>query len=113
MADYVVDAKNKRLGRLASEIASILQGKRNTNYEPRLAGGDRVIVKNIKGISLSGKKTTQKIYYRHAGPLGHLKEKKFSDVFRKNPAWVLRHAVNLMLPKNRLRIQRLKRLVIE
>lgn len=104
--DYVIDAKNKRLGRLASEIALILQGKRNN-------GNSRVVVKNIQKISVSGKKAEQKIYYRHTGYLGHLREEKYSDAFLKNPSWVLRHAVRGMLPKNFLRDKILKKLIIE
>lgn len=111
--DYQLDAKNKPLGRLASEIALILQGKKHASYEPNEIGPDRVIVKNIKEIALTGRKADQKIYYRHSGPLGHLKEKKFANVFEKKPAFVLRHAVRLMLPKNRLAAQRLKKLIIE
>lgn len=110
---FEIDAKNKKLGRLSSEIASILQGKRNPKYNPRLLGGDKVIVKNASQIVVSGKKVNQKIYYKHTGPLGHLKENKFADVFKKNPAWILRHAVRLMLPKNRLNAKRLKNLTIE
>ncbi len=111
--EHIIDAKDKKLGRLSSEIALILQGKKNPNYNPRLLGEDQVVVKNAGQMSLTGKKTAQKIYYRHTGPLGHLKRNKFTDVFKKNPAWVLRHAVRLMLPKNRLNAQRLKNLVIE
>ncbi|MDP1706817.1 MAG: 50S ribosomal protein L13 [bacterium] len=111
--DYQLDAKNKPLGRLASEVALILQGKKHASYEPNKIGPDRVIVKNIKEIVLTGRKADQKIYYRHSGPLGHLKEKKFANVFEKKPAFVLRHAVRLMLPKNRLAAQRLKKLIIE
>jgi large subunit ribosomal protein L13 len=113
MKEYIIDAKGKKLGRLASEIALILQGKKNPSYNPRVEGEDRVVVKNIKEIVLTGNKFNEKKYYRHTGPLGHLKEKKFSDVFAKNPQWVLRHAVRLMLPKNRLASKRLKRLFIE
>ncbi len=113
MADYLIDAKNKKLGRLASEIAVILQGKNKADYEPRLAGNDRVIVKNVQKIIVSGSKADKKIYYKHTGPLGHLKENKFKNVFEKKPGWVLCHAVNLMLPKNRLRAKRMKRLIIE
>ncbi len=113
MADYIIDAKNRKLGRLASEIALILQGKKNPRYQPRLNGEDRVIVKNVMGLVFTGKKLEQKKYYRHTGPLGHLKEKKLKEVFLKNPAWVLRHAVRLMLPKNRLLRSRMKRLIIE
>lgn len=111
--DHTFDAKGKRLGRLASEIATILQGKHTARYHPRFEGDDRVIVKNIRAISVSGKKAKAKIYYRHTGPLGHLKERKFQDVFEKKPAWVLKNAVRLMLPKNRLAARRLKRLIIE
>lgn len=110
---YEIDAKGKRLGRLASEIAVILQGKRAASYEPRREGSDRVIVKNVQKLTVGGRKASEKRYFRHAGPLGHLKERKFQDVFAKDPAWVLRHAVRLMLPKNRLAARRLKRLMIE
>lgn len=111
--DYIIDAKGKRLGRLASEIAVILQGKKNPNYEKRLEGEDRVIIKNIKAITISGNKYEEKTYYKHTGPLGHLKEKKYNEVFEKNPDKVLLHAVKLMLPRNRLNNKRLKKLIIE
>ena len=91
----------------------MLQGKKSPNYNPRLMNTDRVLVTNASQIAVSGKKPNQKIYYKHTGPLGHLKERKFADVFKKNPAWVLRHAVRLMLPKNRLNAKRLKNLIIE
>ncbi len=110
--EYVIDAKNKKLGRVASEIAVILQGKKSAKYEPRFEGTDTVTVKNIKGLELTGKKAEQKVYYKHTGPLGHLKERKFENVFEKNPAFVLRHAVRLMLPKNRLQAKRMRRLKI-
>lgn len=110
--DYTIDAKNKKLGRLASEIAVILQGKNNPQYEPRLEGEDRVIVKNADKIVLTGNKVEQKVYYRHSGPLGHLKVRAYKEVFKRDPAWVLRNAVRLMLPKNRLRARRIKKLII-
>ncbi len=111
--EYNIDAKGRVLGRLASEISSILQGKKNANYDPRKLGDDTVIVKNVSGLVLTGRKPTQKIYYRHTGPLGHLKERKFADVFKKKPEWVLRNAVRTMLPKNRLRAKRMTRLTFE
>lgn len=113
MADYIIDVKNKKLGRIASEVAHVLQGKHEPFYEPRFSGTTRVIVKNISKITVSGRKASQKVYYKHAGKLGHLKEKKYEDVFKKDPAWVLRHAVNLMLPKNKLRAKRMRRLIVE
>lgn len=111
--DHIIDAQGKALGRLASQIATILQGKHKATYDPKNEGNDRVIVKNIKEVRLSGRKTSQKIYYNHTGPIGHLKERKFEDVFAKKPGWVLKHAVRLMLPKNKLSARRLKRLICE
>jgi len=111
---YTIDATNKSFGRLASEIAVILQGKKNPNYEPRLEAEDGVIVKNVDKIKITGKKLTQKKYYRHTTQIGHLKEKTLKQVLeKKGPREVLRHAVMGMLPKNKLRIRRIKRLTIE
>ena len=109
---YIIDAKNRPLGRIASEVAVILQGKKNPDYEPRLSGSDTVTVKNVEHIALTGKKKEQKVYYRHTGPLGHLKERKYKDVAAKNPKWALTNAIRLMLPKNKLAKARLKRLTI-
>jgi large subunit ribosomal protein L13 len=110
--NYKIDAKGKKLGRLASEIAAILQGKHSPAYEPRSEGSDRVVVTNVKELALSERKLKGKFYYRHTGPLGHLKVRSLKDVYAKNPAWVLRHAVRLMLPKNKLLARRMKRLTI-
>ena len=102
------------MGRLASEIATILQGKKNPGYEPRLAGEDRVIVKNIDGMTISGKKETDKVYYHHTGYMGGLKEETYEEVVaKKGKQEVLRRAVMRMLPKNRLQVPRMKRLIIE
>jgi len=109
--DYNIDAKNKILGRLASEIAQILQGKKNPKYEPRLVSGDRVFVKNYQGIKVTGKKFKEKIYYHHTGYVGHLKEKTMEQIFQRDPKRVLREAVRRMLPKNFLNAKRLKNLV--
>lgn len=114
MADYTIDCKGKRLGRVASEIAIILQGKKNPSYDPRLEGDDKVTVTNIDKITLTGNKKDQKIYYSHTTQLGHLKERKFKDVVAKHGMkFVLRKAVLKMLPKNRLQVKRMKRLTIE
>lgn len=113
MKEIILDAKNQKLGRLASKIASLLQGKDSATYEPRLEGENRVIVKNIKNVEVTGKKAEQKVYYRHTGYMGHLKEKSYKEAFEKSPAWVLKNAVSHMLPKNKLQNKRMKRLVIE
>lgn len=110
---YTIDATNQKLGRLASHIAVILQGKNSPFYERRLAGKDQVIVENVDKIVLTGKKPLQKVYRHHTGYPGHLKEVKFSEVMKRNPAKVLRLAVSRMLPKNRLRKQRMKNLIIK
>lgn len=109
--EYLIDAKNKRLGRLASEIAVVLQGKKSAAYEPNLVGSDKVMLKNYKQVTLSGKKFKEKRYYRHTGYIGHLKERSFEEAFTKDPKKVVREAVRRMLPKNFLNARRLKNLV--
>ncbi len=114
MSEYTIDCKGKILGRTASEIALILQGKKNSNYNPRLEGEDKVIVKNIDGLILTGRKLSQKVYYSHTTQIGHLKERKIKDVIEKHGMeWVLKKAVLRMLPKNKLQARRIKRLIIE
>jgi len=110
---YHIDAKNKRLGRLASEIAAILQGKKSAYYEPRLAGADKVVVENVKELSFSGNKLVNKQYYWHTGYMGHLKSASLEELFEKNPEKVLRNAVEHMLPKNKLKPKRMKLLTIK
>lgn len=109
--DYHIDAKNKPLGRLASEVATILQGKKSAGFNPRLVGSDRVILKNYNRIVVTGKKAIQKIYYRHTGYVGHLKETNFESAFKKSPQKVIRESVRKMLPKNFLNQKRLKNLI--
>ncbi|MBU6500243.1 MAG: 50S ribosomal protein L13 [Patescibacteria group bacterium] len=109
--EYHIDAKNKILGRLASEIAIILQGKKNPHYEPRLIGSDKVFVKNCKGLKVTGNKLKGRIYYRHTGYMGHLKETSLEEAMTKNPQRVLREVVRHMLPKNFLNQKRLKNLI--
>lgn len=110
---YIIDAKNQKLGRLASKIAQILQGKMSADYEPRNPGKDTVVVKNASQLVVSGKKSEQKIYYRHTGYMGHLKERVYKEFFAKSPKKVLELAVKRMLPQNFLKQKRLNRLTIE
>jgi large subunit ribosomal protein L13 len=113
MSDYVIDAKNQTLGRLASRLAYLLQGKNRPDYNPRKVGGSRIVIKNAHLIKLSGRKASQKVYYRHSGRPGKLKRISYRDMLAKDPKWVIRHAVRGMLPANRLRAKRLKLLVFE
>lgn len=109
---HTIDAKNKVLGRLASQIAHLLQDKNSPKYEQRLTGENQVVVTNVKDMIVTGRKADQKIYYHHTGYMGHLKEKTFKQAFVR-PTWVLRHAVRGMLPKNFLIDRRMKRLTIK
>ncbi len=100
--EYIIDATGKKLGRLASEIAILLQEK-----------DSKVIVKNISKLSFDKKKMKSKIYKHHTGYIGHLKEKSLEEAFTKDPSWVIKHAAKGMLPKNKLLTKRLKNLIIE
>lgn len=111
--EYNIDAKNQRLGRLASQIAHILQGKNSVAYQPRLEGDAKVIVSNVGKMEVSGKKADQKIYYRHTGYAGHLKKRTYREFFKQSPKEVLRAAVLRMLPKNRLQARRIQKLIIQ
>ncbi len=99
---YVVDAQGKILGRVASQIASILRGKTKPVFTPHLNLGDQVIVINADKVILSGRKAGQKTYYTHSFHPGGLKAKVFSQVIKEKPEQLFRWAVWGMLPKNRL-----------
>lgn len=109
---YKVDAAGQVLGRMATDIATHLIGKYKADYQPHIDSGDEVIVENIKDVKVTGKKLEQKKYYRHSLHPGGLKEEVMGEVFEKDPAEVLRKAVARMLPKNKLRNDRMKRLKI-
>jgi large subunit ribosomal protein L13 len=109
---YVVDAQGRTLGRLASRIAMILRGKTKPTYTPHMDTGDFVIVLNAGQVNLTGRKLDQKIYYRHSGYPGGLKEISARHLLQKKPEEVLRHAVRGMLPKNSLGRGLLKKLKI-
>ncbi len=109
---YLVDATGKTLGRLASEIAKILMGKHKPTYTPHVDGGDFVVVVNAEKIHATGKKLDKKIYYKHTGYPGGLKETTLREMLQKKPEEVIRLAVKGMLPKNKLRDRRMKRLKV-
>lgn len=110
---HTIDASDKILGRLATEIAVLLRGKHKPDFVPNEDIGDIVVVRNIEKIKFTGKKSEKKIYYRHSGYLGGLKETPLKKLFEKNPGEVLKKAVFGMLPKNKLRARQIKRLKIE
>ena len=107
---HKIDATGKVLGRLASEIALLLRGKGKVTFQPHLDEGDFVEVTNAEKIKVTGKKIEQKIYYRHSGYPGGLKEETLKKKLVDDPTFVLRNAVVHMLPKNTLRKEMIKRL---
>src|SRR5437763_2183735 len=108
----LVDAEGRTLGRLATEIADVLRGKHKPAYTPHVDTGDFVIVVNAEKIRVTGKKLDQKIYYRHSGYPGGLRERTLAEPLRRRPEEVLRRAVKGMLPKNRLAAAQLRKLKI-
>lgn len=108
----LIDAQDRILGRLASRIAKILQGKHRVYYTPYKDCGDFVIVINAKKVAVSGKKEEDKIYYRHTGFPGGLKQETLASLRQRRPEEIIRRAVKGMLPKNRLARQMMKKLYI-
>ena len=107
---YVVDAADKTLGRLASEVAKVLKGKNKPIYTPHVDTGDYVIIVNAAKVRFTGKKLDQKIYTHHTGHIGGLKQISLREMMAKNPEKVITHAVKGMLPKNTLGRQMLRKL---
>ena len=107
---YVVDATDKTLGRLSSQIASVLRGKNKPTYTPSMDTGDYVIVINADKIKVTGKKMDQKIYYRHSDYVGGMKEATLKEMMAKKPEDVIKLAVKGMLPKGPLGRQMIKKL---
>lgn len=99
---YVVDAADKTLGRLATEIAVRLRGKHKPEYTPHVDTGDYIVVVNADKITVTGNKAKGKIYYNHSGYVGGLKETTFEKLLAKNPEQVIERAVKGMLPKGPL-----------
>ena len=99
---YLIDCSGKKLGRLSVQIANILRGKNKPEYTPNSDVGDFVVLINAERIEISGNKSKDKIYFKHTGYPGNLKEINFQDLLNKDPEKVLRNAVKEMLPKNRL-----------
>ncbi|MCH9644077.1 MAG: 50S ribosomal protein L13 [Gammaproteobacteria bacterium] len=108
----LLDAQNQVLGRLASDIAMRLRGKDKPNFTPHADAGDFVIVVNAEQLKVTGNKSQDKIYYRHSGYIGSLKEQSFNELLARQPERVLRLAVQGMLPKGPLGRKMLKKLKV-
>lgn len=107
---HKIDATDQPLGRLASRVAMLLRGKNKATFQRHLDEGDSVAVYNFSEVKITGNKLNQKIYYRHSGYIGGLKEEKMKDLMARNPDEILKKAVYGMLPKNKLRPLMIKRL---
>ncbi|WP_212113362.1 50S ribosomal protein L13 [Candidatus Shikimatogenerans silvanidophilus] len=99
---FIIDAKNKILGRLSSIVSNIITGKNKPNYSPNINCGDKVIIINSKKIKISGKKKEKKIYIRYTGYPGGKKIYTFKELIKKNPNKIIENSIKRMLPKNRL-----------
>ena len=99
---FLVDAEGRTLGRLATQIADTLRGKTKPEYTPHVDTGDFVVVVNAEKIQVTGKKLDDKIYYRHSGYPGGLKEESLEQLLARKPELVIERAVKGMLPQNRL-----------
>ena len=109
---FVVDAEDKHLGRLAAEIAKILRGKNKVQYTPHVDVGDFVIVVNAEKVVVTGKKAEQRVYRRHSGYPGGMKDTSYEQMLARKPTEILRKAVYGMMPKTRLARQQFRKLKI-
>lgn len=109
---YVVDAEGKTLGRMASEVASILRGKNKPIFTPHVDCGDYVIIINASKVVLTGKKLEQKKFRWHTGYIGHLRERSYKELMAKKPEFVVEQAIKGMLPKNTLGREMYKKLKV-
>ena len=109
---YVVDAEGKTLGRLATEIATILRGKHKVTFTPHIDCGDYIIITNASKVKLTGNKLNDKMYYNHSGYTGGLRERNAAEMIEKYPVEMVERAVKGMLPHNRLGRQMAKKLFV-
>lgn len=109
---YVIDAEGQTLGRLATEIAMILRGKKKASYTPFIDTGDYVIVINAEKVAVTGKKAQKKVYKRYSGYPGGMRELTFDQLQARNPEEIIRHAVRGMMPKGPLGRQMYKKLKV-
>lgn len=109
---YVIDASQASLGRVATQVAGLLMGKGKPQFTKHIDCGDFVVVINAKDTVITGNKRTGKIYYRHTGYPGGIKDATLAEKMQKDPSFAITHAVRGMLPANKLRDERLKRLKV-
>lgn len=105
---YIVDATGETLGRLSTRVAHVLAGKHKVTFSPHQLGADHVVIVNASKVALEGKKSEQKEYFSHSGYFGSLRRMPFALLFKRDPADIIERAVRGMLPRNRLRKQKMK-----
>ena len=108
---FLIDAEGLVLGRMAAIVADLLRGKHKTQYTPHIDTGDNVIVINASKVRVTGRKADQKIYYRHTGYVGGIKQATYREMKEKDPKKTIQHAVRKMLPRNFLTSRRIKNLI--
>jgi large subunit ribosomal protein L13 len=108
----LINAEGQSIGRVAAVAASILRGKDKPIFSPNVIVGDNVVIINAASVKVTGRKSTEKIYYKHSGYVGNMKTYLLKDILQTKPEFALEHAVRLMLPKNRLQRRMLKGLRI-
>jgi large subunit ribosomal protein L13 len=111
-ARHTMDAKGKILGRLATEVAGLLMGKNKPSYSRHIDSGESVVVINAGEVVVTGRKASQKVYRGHSGYPGGFKEVKYEKMMAEHPERIIEHAVSGMLPDNRLKAERMKRLEV-
>jgi large subunit ribosomal protein L13 len=99
---FLIDASGKTLGRIAVKVATLLRGKHKPSYTPHMEIGDKVVIINAEKLSVTGRKLTNKLYYRHSGYIGNIKSETLGKVLKRKPQFPLEHAIKGMLPKGRL-----------
>lgn len=109
---HIVDVGGQVLGRISPVIAKFLMGKQKPTYTPNIDAGDYVVVINATKVVVTGRKSTNKMYYSHSGIPGGFKEQSFAEVMEKDPSKIISHAVHGMLPKNKMLDPRLNRLKV-
>lgn len=109
---HLIDAKGEILGRLSTKVATILMGKNKPEFSRHMDSGDFVVITNADKIVVTGRKAEQKLYITHSGYPGGYKEKKYAKVLEEHPERVLQHAVEGMLPDNKLKSDRMARLTV-
>lgn len=112
-ATHNIDAKGQIAGRLATKVATLLIGKHKATYEPHIDGGDAVVISNVKDLAFTGKKLTDKFYYKASGHPGGLKKTSLAKKMEDNPEQLFKELIKTMIPDNKLRPARLKRLTFK